>query len=454
MKSFTLTKILFPGILIIGLLCGCSDKKVNYNLDSEKTDTEKNTGDSGSLSQFKDAEKWTEQWEFETEEGKKYTLKINADITIPNVDTMSVAEAEKVVLNAEYKEKFLKSFFHEGDIYYYDREHLTKSALENKIENTEEWINSFKQLQEEGKASEETFEGLEEYEEQRRQLQQLMETASDSYTVAEDFESCNEYLGYQDKIPCIVNFYQEEDGTYIDISPHKDSFYGPEVLQDKDKCVNDAYGNDEYFERGYTISDTITNQCTVSAKEAQAIAEQFLVQIGYANYVLTAAKDISWTGYDAVNDDETSDLWTNEETVTYGYCFYYSTGMDGVAFENSGTIRMVITDAGIVEASITSPMTITKVTKGVNLLPLSTVQDIMEDEVMEHPDAYHFHKNGMATFMELIYFSVKDKSKENICSYVPVWKLSGEIESNTYGNYDPILINAIDGSVIYWEEEL
>ena len=54
--------------------------------------------------------------------------------------------------------------------------------------------------------------------------------------------------------------------------------------------------------------------------------------------------------------------------------------------------------------------------------------------------------------LELIYFRIKDKENEGCYSYIPAWRLSG---GNDYPQYfeNPLLINAIDGSVIDFYDE-
>ena len=59
--------------------------------------------------------------------------------------------------------------------------------------------------------------------------------------------------------------------------------------------------------------------------------------------------------------------------------------------------------------------------------------------------------------IELTYFRVQDKEKEGYYSYIPVWricrqaKLGNEIMEETV--YNPVLINAIDGTIINLREE-
>ena len=109
---------------------------------------------------------------------------------------------------------------------------------------------------------------------------------------------------------------------------------------------------------------------------------------------------------------------------------------------------MYVTDKGVISIDILNPITVTKVTNQVEILPLSTIQELMKNEVSEHPEKYDFKEYRYMTDMELIYFPVRDKENSSKLSYLPVWRLSSQHYIN------PVLINGIDESVIYLDDLL
>lgn len=451
-------------VLIAGLFCGCAGKKVNYEMDTDET-AENSQGAITKLSQFSDAEKWTDILEFETENGEKKTISINAEITLPEADSMSVVEEEESVFDAEFKKQILNSFFSGGEIYYHDLEHWTREELEETIEDIEEKIDLLEiyiaqaAAGTSGDSSEESEfkEEKEALEEEIQQKQKLLETAPAAPVTAEEFDNCNEYLGYVGEMPCVATFSDEENNRRVTIVP--DIYYGPERLKGK-----------EYY-RISTIA-THRNECPLSIEEAFELSEQCVKGLGLGSQVCLRKNGVSWIG---MNYIEQPQVYESIEEF-YGYCFTYVSGIDGIAFQQVDTsnlitsfdcgknsikytennygemnfIQIEVMEKGVVSIRLFSPAEVIKVTKSVELLPLDTIKEIMKNEAYEHADKYeYFSSNETAEKMELIYFRVKDKEKEGVFSYIPVWQLT---PSGNY--YHPILVNAIDGSIIYYWEEI
>ena len=80
----------------------------------------------------------------------------------------------------------------------------------------------------------------------------------------------------------------------------------------------------------------------------------------------------------------------------------------------------------------------------------------MRNELTEHIDQYpSLESVNYYTNMELIYFRIRDEEKKGYYSYVPVWRLSVQFEDED-GNQQmerAVLVNAIDGGVIYLQDE-
>lgn len=392
--------------LMMGTLWGCSEKEVDYVMDTEDPQEEL----TGSLNQFEELEKWDETWELTLADGQKADVDINASVTVPEGDAMSVVEVEKITVDAAFKEQILTAFFGETDVYYHDSQN------------------------------------------------------SDTDVVAEDLSVCNQYLGYRDSVPYYVNFAEDGDpaveiGVGLSASDPESLYGRPNVLMDKQEAI--------CFSIGEIDGD---NLCSVDEEEAKEQAERFLHEAGFANQVFLNSESICWYGWDL--DEENQQI--DDVQVLDGYCFYYSIGVDGIAFRTYGTgmdysggsdssmlfdieeieddlcdwVEIWVNDSGITGVRIEYPVTVTRVTNQVKLMPLASIQEIMKGEVMEHADRYHFDEYTNMTSMELIYFRVRDVDTEGSYSYVPTWRLS----RFSYNN--PVLVNAIDGSVIYLEDEL
>ena len=74
--------------------------------------------------------------------GTDEKVKITADIRVPECDTMSVTEVERIPCTKEFKEKVIKAYFGDSQVYYYDYVHMTKKELEEIIETLDRDNNS------------------------------------------------------------------------------------------------------------------------------------------------------------------------------------------------------------------------------------------------------------------------------------------------------------------------
>ncbi len=99
----------------------------------------------------------------------------------------------------------------------------------------------------------------------------------------------------------------------------------------------------------------------------------------------------------------------------------------------------------------------------VSLLALEDIQNIIKEKVIKDFGSFRFiytSEDRQVEFnkMELIYFRVKDEENEGSYSYVPTWRLGQISSGGDMGNknsiYNCILVNAIDGSVINFYNEI
>lgn len=436
-------KIYVAGILIFiitGLFSGCGKKEVDYELDKNGT----NGSNNSNLTQFQNAEKWKEDWNVTDKSGTEKSVIVDTDIMIPDIVEMSVIEVERAENAESFRENFMKGFFGENDIYYHDEKHYTKEELERIIVSMEEAL------------ANPAYDN-----ESRGELEEMLETereyfakASDSYTPAEEFESCDNFLGCRDNILYDALFFDDS----IFICPKEEEYYGPKTLTDYDRvyCMTDDNG--EY--------DVSSNECTFSKEDAKEIAERFMMEIGKSSQICTEESQVLWCGEMFDESDNVADM----KYVVYGYKFTYCTGINDMVFSqfpnfssffdvaaednddsgenyNGDEMTFMVTDMGIVEMEMKAPVNIRNISGSVELLSLDTIKDIIRNELQENGCKYDFTNDRIFDCMQLMYLKVKDDSNEGIFSYVPVWCLSQKWDDANYSH--PVFVNAMDGSVIY-----
>ena len=93
------------------------------------------------------------------------------------------------------------------------------------------------------------------------------------------------------------------------------------------------------------------------------------------------------------------------------------------------------------------PINITKISKEVELLPLSTIQNIIKDEIIKNGDDYQLDEFKSFNKLKLGYARIKDDQKEGCYSYVPAWCLY-MVPGNDM-NRHPVFVNAMDGTLIH-----
>lgn len=449
--------------ITLWMLSGCSDKKVDYDSNISQNNAEVEEGGekekSSSLEQFKQAETWHDDLSLEPGEGRKINFGIDANIIVPDTDTMSVVEVESIPVDAAFKEKVLSAFFEGTDIYYHDEAHYTKEELEKLIAQQEEFVASIRESAEKeaeyglSGGADSSAEYLDMMEEKLQNYRKLLETAKEDYTLAEEFESCSEYLGYRNDMLCRADF-TDNDYRYNSISIFPQLYNGPEELKKNDFQY-------PQWETGKTEEklgkESGENQCSFSMEEAQKVAEQFLSQIGLSSLVCTKADNLYWMGYDEDSEDSEQNSNSSGEYVPYGYYFEFEVAVAGNSLGGEKAISgsdvtgglnnvITVTDDGIIEVYLHYLVNVTNITNQVELLPLSTIQKIIKNELSEHPDTYHITQSSHAGTLELMYLRVQDENNEGSYSYIPVWRLSDALHS-----YSPVMVNAIDGSVIYLE---
>ena len=177
---------------------------------------------------FSTDETYSDEFSVQTEIGN-VNIDISVKVELPDCKTMSVVEVEKIPYTAKLKEKVLKAYFGESQIYYYDKEHWTKTQLQNLIDS----VNSSTTPTDTSGTGNRT-EFLKEY-------THYLENAGDEWTIATEYDSCDEFVGKKGNTWYNVNFVADDVGKlYIAVVEVQLGENGP-------VCAGGVDGIDDIF---------------------------------------------------------------------------------------------------------------------------------------------------------------------------------------------------------------
>ena len=454
-------------------LAGCGrEKKIDYQIVGEDIEGISTDSDSGksSVSQFAVETVWNENWTISGENGEEIEVVVEAEVLLPETDTMSVVEVIVPGFDAEWKEGIVKTIFGDEEVYYNDLEHLPKRELEKIYAEYEARSESDSEMEREtAKQS-------------MKKYAKLMETASDTYTPAETFES-NDYIGK-------INGATYELGFYgIESVEGESNFIQKWILfhavDEAELCPEKYKDYTKYMKHPYMTSDKYANigenGCELSEAEAEQMAKSFLEESGLEYPVLIEVNPLLW-------GDDTMDYTNCYDWPANGYVFTYKYGIDGISFPDfesdflvvgddsyvsdasgygrNAEANVYVTDRGIIGMYAYNPVETTEISENVKLLSLSSIREIMKEQIAVNYQEFNYDPNPRSaeagrellfTHLELVYFRVRDTQEPEYYSYIPVWRLgrykvdsSGVVDRDNIRN--PVLINAIDGSPIVWNE--
>lgn len=479
MKRQIVTRMQTIGMIAVlgmGVLVGCGEgKKVDYTIEGiEKEEQPQGDGGKSGLTQFEGEENWKDtwtvqigetEWRGETIDSVAY-MSVDAKIIVPGVKQMSVVEVTEPEFDAEYKEMIAKRLFEE--VYYGDVSHLPKEDLEE--------IRAFYDNGGEVRLGPAAGEKLEkEWQDLWKALDNI-ENARDTYTPAEEY-TVNEYIGSYEGRMYELSFAEVPgDKTFIrrlkqiTMSPKDLYEVCPEKLKEQKNLVCSPW----------IFGSWVENHCQISEEDARKEAELFAEKLGLDYSVVSTTHPLVWGNPPEVISlngmDESEDWEVN------GYVFSFDLGVDDISFVDFGMeedyadfwaktdreeeiqyslqarLQVYVTDQGVIRAEANNPMEITGISEDVELLPLDTVKGIMKKEVEEQSEIFLLNTYTTECFdeMELIYFRVRDKENPGKFNYVPTWRLASvmkDAQQNLLSIRNPILINAIDGSVINFYDE-
>ncbi|MGN0342189.1 MAG: DUF6034 family protein [Roseburia sp.] len=477
-----------------GVLTGCGNKTVDYSLDDTEV-TESTQGESSSgLAQLTDAKKWEAEWKATTESGNAIEFNVNAEITVPEADSMHVIEVQAPVEEDAYTEQVAKAVFGDEEVYYYDDVRLPKEPLQEKIADYEDEIAANQVLLEDehhpvGAYMEKEIQNtIQEEQEKLAACKAALKTASENYTPVDVYDgevyrgmidgaayilrvewpSSNGKITFSDAEGGVISVEVEGDGPLNEQKEVEISLYPEDVYQVCPEEVAEAEG---LAYETFSL-ENCENECALTEAQAGDIAKQTLENVGFSNPVQRRTDAVYW--YGDIEDLGDGTFQTNTQR-TDGYWFRYELGIDELSLtgfggealywdydKSSGFYSMgayadvYVTERGVIAMEVHNPVEVTGVTREVKLLPLENIQKIISDELMEHPERYPFAGQTQVSFnaMELIYFRVHDDSREGYYSYIPAWRLcdhTGDFFGLTCEN--TVMVNAMDGSVIDLAEE-
>lgn len=458
--------------LSMNLAAGCKDKTVDYDIGIN-TESARNAEKSG-VEQFAEAPAWEEEWTTENKKGDTVTLKVDADITLPQTGQMSVVEVMEPVFDAEDKETVAKRIFGNEEVYYNDIPHLPRKELEEKRAYYEMWYNAYAEPSEEeasriiySSGGENVYQ--KEMEEKLKACEAAMADAKDTYTPVDTY-TADEYLGNREGIPYELSF-SEWDADRSSLRRIKTIKLAPKDVYQI--CPENLRETEELMYTAWPQRTPVENQCGISEEEAQKAAQHFVDNLGLDYSVYAYSQPMVWAN---------NTLW--DDWIANGYVFTFDFGIDEISFVSFGReedytnfyikhnesdelqyslnaqMKVYVTETGVIAMTADNPVETLQISEQVELLPLDTIEGIMKDQLTKNLDTFRFNypPRGDLNFdeMELIYFRVRDKENPGNYSYVPAWRLSSvskEEEYHVISVRNPVLVNAMDGSVIDFYDE-
>ena len=405
---------------------------------------------------------WSDSWVTETADGKELNVSVNALISVPDAEKMSVAEVREFVFDKESKKQVAEGIFGK-EVYSYETEKLPKEILEKELKEAEERLEQVKKEKEEAGENAEEQGLTDEYRAVRddvKYLERLLKKAKTEFTLAsEDGYQAGQFIGERDGIRYILEV-RSGQSNHASMSPYNLDDVCPEELKGMD--IVSWTGNDK------NISDK-----DLSAEEAKQKAEDFLTKTGFSNMVCRESRALIWEAKSAEGTGNSENkkvqsgytfsfgLGTGEnvfidpDTETLNYSDYVNAitqqdNGDGMNYPLGSEIRIDVTEKGVIGAYWNSPVVMMSLTDDIKLLSISDIQKIMKESVGncigEECGVTKTHLS--LNRMELVYFRVKDEAREGYYSYVPAWRLNEDTD------HCRCMVNAIDGTVINVRDQL
>lgn len=317
-----------------------------------------------------------------------------------------------------------------------------------------------------------------------------LENAGDEWTIATEYDSCDEFVGKKGNTWYNVNFVADGDENKwlsgIGAGPiegytkkagsneyewsnifndgYVQQYFGPDSLMEYDTVYDITDSQDTSGEK----IEQEENESGITIEEAGNMIDSFLKETGFSSIPQTESSQLKWSGY-----NERADHVYQEDDIhecVSGYRFYYNIGVGKILFDDAlnpmdySGYNMKYGDSiedtfdnefynfyvdkyGICTFYIDCPVNIVRKQENVEMLPLENIFDIARDELKNNADEYVLDTNVKYYTLKLAYIRVNNRTDMQKYSYIPAWSL--ELLQKDTTNACPVFINAIDGSVIH-----
>lgn len=474
--------------LLLFSCVGCGKRNVD-NHSSDPVSESSVQSENGGISNPKEIDTeqiWQTEFDVESEKGNVGHVKIYADILVPDTDTLSVATVKEIAFDKEFKKNLAEKLYENGTVY--ESETLTKKEIAEKIEIENELIQEMQDEMtnlsngESGLDAESAEDFLELYgneiENSRKYINDLtdmLENAPEEHLPATDYSE-DSYTGELDGVRYNLEFFNSREmaepdaepglmGEIKQISGSRDFWFEPESLgafvpEELQGMEGVLYDSEEPFSG--------KNQCSLLEEDAVKSGEQFLSRLGFSDLSLFSVRPVTFRNSNAP-----------EQFVTDGWSLTFCRKINGAATdpnlngyivktkrgdeefiytsEAGSYVTLEFNDRGILYFRYSNPMEQTAVTEEIEILPLETVENIMEDilkndtdSVLNRPESYNAYTLSF-NYMSLIYFRMRNREVPGEYSYVPVWELTNtpvDPTGSAGSDSDWLLINAISGERI------
>lgn len=442
-RDFKYRKIIGLSVIVIMLfsLCSCG-KEVDVEYYTETSETASSGGSSISLEEQIGAE---DKWEASFQGvGKKFN--INAELKIPDVNSISVRKAVAITFTNGEKEDIIQGL--EADkVYKNDDEYKAKEYWQEQLDSSRKALNKS-----------ETDEDREFWNEVIAKNEAMLEKAPDAPVAASDYDSL-EYVIIKSGAEYDVSF---EYNDMLDIYAFNYNRHNTQVIDGYEYMLYSVPENTDYNAFG-------TNRCKLTEEELEKLACDFLSDLGFEGFKMTACTDLGVEAY-SIGDDEgelTGDKYYDGAYVVlerqvegvrvdsdrYFDCkpSYVDSEAYNKALENmplplwhyqGERVEMEINETGVIMCIYTNPTKILDTqAENVKILDYSQIQSCYQATLKTLTVDADYPSEFSLNNMELLYYKLEDPESANHYSIVPVWRLGTDKELW-------IMLNAIDGSFI------
>lgn len=442
-RDFKYRKLIGLSVIVIMLfsLCSCG-KEVDVDYYTETSGTVSSSGGSISLKEQIGAE---DKWEASFH-GVEKKFNVNAEIEIPDVNSICVRKAVAITFTNGEKEDIIQGL-KADKVYKNDDQYKAREYWQEQLDSSHEALNKS-----------ETDEDREFWNEVIAKNEAMLEKAPDAPIAASDYDSL-EYVIIKDGAEYDVSF---EYNDMLNMYAFNYNRHNTQVIDGYEYMLYIVPRNTDYNAFG-------TNRCKLTEEELENLACDFLSDLGFEGFKMTACTDLEVEAY-SIGDDEgelTGDKYYDGAYVVlerqvegvrvdsdkYFDCkpSYVNSEAYNKALENMSLslwhyqgerVEMEINETGVIMCVYTNPTKILDTqAENVKILDYSQIQSLYQETLKTLMVDADYPSEFSLNNMELLYYRLEDPESANHYSIVPVWRLGTDKELW-------IMLNAIDGSFI------